>query len=129
MNQYTERRYVFVVVIILVGLIFVSRLFYIQVIDKSYEAYAQSNSQSVTVVYPARGLIYDRNGELIVFNQAAYDIMVTPGMLTAFDTTNLEEILGLVKAHAAQAGSCCVAKLYAPSIDEAFKIAKSTLND
>ena len=82
MNQYTERRYVFVVVIILVGLIFVSRLFYIQVIDKSYEAYAQSNSQSVTVVYPARGLIYDRNGELIVFNQAAYDIMVTPGMLT-----------------------------------------------
>lgn len=48
---------------------------------------------------------------------------------TTGEIKNLEEILGLVKAHAAQAGSCCVAKLYAPSIDEAFKIAKSTLSD
>lgn len=40
----------------------------------------------------------------------------------------LEEILGLVKGHAAQAGSCCVAKLYAPSISESFKIVASTLD-
>ena len=38
---------------------------------------------------------------------------------------SLENILGLVKAHAAQAGSCCVAKLYAPSIKDAFNIVKS----
>ncbi len=37
----------------------------------------------------------------------------------------LNEILGLVKAHAAQAGSCCVAKLYAPTITDAFKIVES----
>lgn len=37
----------------------------------------------------------------------------------------LDEILGLIKAHAAQKGSCCVAKLYAPTIDEAFKIVAS----
>ncbi|HDR67684.1 MAG TPA: penicillin-binding protein 2 [Bacteroidaceae bacterium] len=80
---------------ILVGLVFIGRLFYIQVIDKSYEAYAQSISQSVTVLYPARGLIYDRNGELMVYNQAAYDIMVTPGLVTGFDTTDLSNILGL----------------------------------
>ena len=48
---------------------------------------------------------------------------------TTGEIKNLKEILGLVKAHAAQAGSCCVAKLYAPSIYEAFKIVKSTLND
>lgn len=40
---------------------------------------------------------------------------------------SLQEILGLVKAHAAQNGSCCVAKLYAPSIKEAFKIVKSLI--
>lgn len=37
----------------------------------------------------------------------------------------LHDILGLVKAHAAQRGSCCVAKLYAPTINEAFKIVQS----
>jgi hypothetical protein len=37
----------------------------------------------------------------------------------------LHELLGLVKAHAAQKGSCCVAKLYAPTIGEAFKIVES----
>jgi hypothetical protein len=38
----------------------------------------------------------------------------------------LTELLGMVKAHAAQSGSCCVAKLYAPTITEAFKIVKDT---
>lgn len=42
---------------------------------------------------------------------------------------SLQEILGLVKAHAAQQGSCCVAKLYAPSIVEAFKIVESLNED
>ena len=47
--------------------------------------------------------------------------------LTATETYyDLNTILGLVKAHAAHAGSCCVAKLYAPSIAEAFKIVKAT---
>ena len=42
------------------------------------------------------------------------------------ETMKLTEVLGLVKAHAAQSGSCCVAKLYAPTISEAFKIVKDT---
>lgn len=93
MNQFTDRRYVFAVAIILVGLVFMIRLFHIQVIDKSYEQYALNNAQSVRVIYPARGLIYDRNGEIIVYNKAAYDIMVTPRQLEPFDTTELCEIL------------------------------------
>jgi penicillin-binding protein 2 len=93
MNQYRDRRYVFAVAIILVGLIFLVRLFQIQVIDKSYEQYALSNAQSVRVIYPARGLIYDRNGKIMVYNKAAYDIMVIPRMMETFDTTELCEIL------------------------------------
>jgi len=93
MNQFKDRRYVFAVAIILVGLLFTVRLFQIQVIDKSYEQYALSNAQSIRVIYPARGLIYDRNGKIMVYNKAAYDIMVTPRSLEAFDTTELCNLL------------------------------------
>ncbi len=97
MNQFTDRRYVFAVIIILVGLVYIGRLFHIQVLDKSYEQFALSNAQSVRIVYPARGLIHDRHGEIMVFNQAAYDIMVTPRLLEPFDTTQLCTILGISK--------------------------------
>jgi penicillin-binding protein 2 len=93
MNQFTDRRYVFAVIIVLVGLVFIGRLFQIQVLDKSYEQYALSNAQSARIIYPARGLIYDRYGEILVYNQAAYDIMVTPRLLEPFDTTELCRIL------------------------------------
>ena len=55
-----------------------------------------------------------------------FNNIVQPELTT--DIKQLEEILGLVKGHASQMGSCCVSKLYAPSIIEAFKIVKS-LND
>nr|ABD75767.1 putative penicillin-binding protein [uncultured bacterium] len=95
MKQFADRRYAFGIVIILVGLVYVIRLFQLQVLDKSYEQYALSNAQSVRVVYPARGLIYDRNGEIMVYNQAAYDIMVTPRLIEPFDTTELCRLLDL----------------------------------
>ena len=98
MKQYTDRRYVFAVAIILVGLLFLIRLFQIQVIDKSYEQYALSNAQSVRTIYPARGLIYDRNGNIMVYNKAAYDIMVTPRLLEPFDTTELCSLLKISRA-------------------------------
>ena len=56
MNQFTDRRYVFAVAIILVGLVFIIRLFQIQVLDKSYEQYALSNAQSVQGHLPCQGL-------------------------------------------------------------------------
>jgi penicillin-binding protein 2 len=97
MNQYRERRYVFIVFIILAGLVFITRLFYLQVIDRSYKISADNNSQSHVKIYPARGLIYDRNGELLVSNQAAYDVMVIPGSLQEFDTLELCNILELTR--------------------------------
>ncbi len=97
MNQYSDRRYVFIVFIILVALVFLGRLFQIQVLDKSYEQYALSNAQSIRVIYPARGLIHDRRGEMMVYNEAAYDIMVTPRMTEAFDTTELCHMLHITR--------------------------------
>ncbi len=97
MNQFSDRRYVFAVIIILVGLVYIIRLFHIQVLDKSYEKFALSNAQSVRVIYPARGLIYDRNGEIMVYNQAAYDVMVIPRQLEPFDTTEICSILKITR--------------------------------
>jgi penicillin-binding protein 2 len=100
MNHFTDRRYVFAVAIILVGLVFMIRLFHIQIIDKSYKQYALNNAQSVRVIFPARGLIYDRNGKIMVYNKAAYDIMVTPRLLEPFDTTELCSILKITRESA-----------------------------
>ncbi len=97
MNQFTDRRYVFAVIIILVGLVYIIRLFHIQVIDKSYEQFALNNAQSIRTIYPARGLIFDRNGEIMVYNQAAYDIMLTPRQLEPFDTTEICRILKITR--------------------------------
>lgn len=97
MKQYDDRRYVFIAVIILVGLVYIIRLFFLQVMDKSYKISAENNSQSHVVVYPARGLIYDRNEELLVSNQAAYDIMVVPNSVSEFDTAGFCEILHITK--------------------------------
>ncbi len=97
MNYYDYRRYVFIVLTILVGLVFIIRMFYLQVVDTSYKVSAENNSQSHNIVYPARGLIYDRNGELLVSNQAAYDLMIVPREVTPFDTSEFCSILGITK--------------------------------
>jgi penicillin-binding protein 2 len=95
MNLYDNRRYIFIVFTILLGLTFMIRLFFLQVVNTSYKISAENNSQNHVVMYPARGLIYDRNGELLVSNQAAYDIMVVPYNLQTFDTTEFCSILGI----------------------------------
>ena len=97
MNLYDNRRYVFIVFTILIGLVFIIRLFYLQVVNTSYKVSAENNSQSHVVMYPARGLIYDRNDELLVSNQAAYDIMVVPFNVREFDTTEFCSILGITE--------------------------------
>lgn len=93
MDKYAVRQYIFGAICILIGLAYISRLFYIQVIDKSYILSSFNNSSRYVVKHPARGLIYDRNGKLIVYNEAAYDLMVVPRQLGDFDTATLESIL------------------------------------
>jgi penicillin-binding protein 2 len=95
MNLYDNRRYVFIVFTILIGLVFIIRLFFLQVVNTSYKVSAENNSQSHVVMYPARGLIYDRNEELLVSNQAAYDIMVVPLNVREFDSTEFCSVLGI----------------------------------
>jgi penicillin-binding protein 2 len=91
----SNRKYLVISIFVLVGLLFLIRLFYLQVIDATYKEYATNNVLRKVVQYPARGLIYDRNGELLVYNKAAYDLLVTPREVRAFDTLRLCRMLDI----------------------------------
>lgn len=97
MNKYTHRKAVISAIIISVCCIYIIRLFYMQVIDNSFQEEAIRNSQRVETQYPARGLVFDRNGKLLVENQPAYDLMVIPRQVKQFDTTELITILNIDK--------------------------------
>ena len=82
----------------LIGLILIIRLFFLQVIDPSYKYFADSNTQRKITEYPSRGLIYDRNGNLLVSNQAVYDVMIIPREVKPFDTLDLCKALNITKS-------------------------------
>ena len=83
-----NRRYVIASIAILVVLTYIVRLFILQVIDQSTQGKAETNAQLRQTIYPSRGLIYDRNGELLVANQPIYEVtMIVKEMQTSlFDT-------------------------------------------
>ena len=92
-GQFAGRRYVIAGLVILIAVIYIIRLFTIQVVDKSYRLSASNNVLRYVTQYPARGLIYDRNHELIVSNEAAYDLMVIPSQVEPFDTLEFAMLL------------------------------------
>ncbi len=92
-NPYVNRKYIIISLIIFIFIVFVARLFYMQIIDDSYKYSAQNNSQRRITKYPARGVIFDRNGKILVYNEPAFDLMVIPIQTKAFDTTDLCKIL------------------------------------
>ena len=98
MDTYTKRQYLFIGIFCLAAFVMIIRLFYIQVIDSSYKISADNNVLRRVINYPARGLVYDRNHKLIVYNQAAYDVLVTPREMKAFDTLSFCRIAGVEKA-------------------------------
>jgi penicillin-binding protein 2 len=94
-NIYSERKYIIIGIFLAVGFIFVAKLFYLQIINKSYLLSAQNNVIRIITQYPARGLIFDRNGKLLVYNEAAYDLMVVPDQVKRFDTLELCNLIGI----------------------------------
>jgi len=82
-------------IILGIGLLFIVKLFIIQVYDSSYKYSADSNTRRKVTQYPSRGLVYDRKGKLLVSNQAVYDVMVVPRDIVAFDSLDFCESLDL----------------------------------
>jgi penicillin-binding protein 2 len=94
-DPFINRKYVIMALIVLGALGLLVRLFIIQVAKNTYRLSADNNVLRYITQYPARGLVYDRNGKLIVINQAAYDLMVIPSQVTKIDTMSFCDLLGI----------------------------------
>ena len=99
-SELSNRRHVISGIAILIVVIYIVRLFMLQIMSDDYRKSADSNAFLKKVEYPARGVIYDRNKKLLVYNQPSYDIMVvmneTKGRI---DTLELCDALGITREY------------------------------
>ena len=84
-----KRKYAIGGAVIFIVLIFLIRLLSLQIMSEDYKKNADSNAFLKKIQYPSRGVIYDRNGKLLVYNQPAYDITVIMKEITSLDTADL----------------------------------------
>lgn len=92
-----KRKYVICGFILVIALIYAIQLFNLQISDTRYKRSADSNAFLRKTIYPSRGLIKDRNGELVVFNQPAYDVMLVPRDVREFDTVDFCHTLNITR--------------------------------
>lgn len=95
MQVYQNRSKLIIYIIVFFSIVFLIRLFYLQVIEQKYKQFAKANALQRRVIYPPRGIIYDRTGKIMVCNAAVYDLMVIPSQVKSIDTNYLCEILNL----------------------------------
>lgn len=87
-----KRNFLLIFLITLVGLIYIAKLFQLQIIDGNQSSTIKTLSES-----PERGYIYDRNGKLLVANQLSYDVMITPNKVEPLDTLEFCSLLKIDK--------------------------------
>ena len=98
--DYTNRRYVIGGAAIIIVVVYIIRLFTLQIMSEDYQKSADSNAFLKQTEYPARGAIFDRNGKLLVYNQPSYDIMVVMNEAREhLDTLELCEALGITREY------------------------------
>lgn len=91
------RREIFQLLIVVTGLIFLVKLFLIQVTDNRYRQMADSNAILRQTEYPVRGLITDRNGKLIVYNTPEYKLEVLLKDVRDFDSTKFCAVFNMTR--------------------------------
>ncbi|MBQ9640035.1 MAG: penicillin-binding protein 2 [Bacteroidaceae bacterium] len=96
-HQYENRKFVLGGIALIVVVTYIVRLAFLQLMNEDYKAHADSNAFLNNVIFPARGVIYDRNGELLVYNQPAYDIMVMMREVQDLDTLDFCQTLGITQ--------------------------------
>ena len=98
--DYTNRRYVIGGAAIIIVVVYIIRLFTLQIMSEDYQKSADTNAFLKQTEYPARGAIFDRNGKLLVYNQPSYDIMVVMNEAREhLDTLELCEALGITREY------------------------------
>lgn len=95
MDTFSKRKFIIAGIMLGIAAIFILRLFTIQITNKTYKQFATRNVLRKITTFPARGLIYDRKNKLMVYNKAAYDLMIIPREVKSLDTTELCRIVQL----------------------------------
>ena len=93
------RAYIIQGMIVAIFIVFIIRLFYLQIIDDTYKQIADDRGIRKEQVDPDRGQVFDRNGKLIVYNEPSYKLMVVPSQVKKIDTLRFCEILGIDKEY------------------------------
>ncbi len=93
-----NRQYVIIGIFAVVGLVYLFKLFSLQVLDEDLKKSADNNVLRYVTQYPARGKVFDRNGKLLVYNEAVYDLMVVPGQVSkSIDTAEFCRLLNITQ--------------------------------
>ncbi|HMQ44759.1 MAG TPA: penicillin-binding protein 2, partial [Mariniflexile sp.] len=92
------KRFLLAVIIGLVGIVFIGRLFYLQIYKGGIQNLYEDNAIRKVYDYPKRGFVFDRNGELLVSNQPSYDVMFIPREVKPLDTLEFCKLLRIDKA-------------------------------
>ena len=92
-----KRKFIIGGAAIVLVLIYIVRIFTLQMMTDDYKKNADSNAFLNKTLYPSRGAIYDRNDKLLVFNQPAYDIMMVPKEVTNLDTLDFCHALNITR--------------------------------
>jgi len=90
-----SRKIVFILLFILVGVVFIGRLFYMQVVDDKWIERAGEVAKRKVIIKPPRGILYDRNGEKIVANKTYYNLMFVEDDIKDLDTLALSQLIGI----------------------------------
>lgn len=97
-HLYEYRKFVIGGIALVVVLSYIARLGFLQLSDEEYKSRADNNAFLNSIIFPSRGVIYDRNGELLVYNQPAYDIMAIMREVNNLDTLEFCKTLNITKA-------------------------------
>jgi penicillin-binding protein 2 len=93
-----KRKYVIGAAVVTIVFLYLLRLFSLQIMSEDYKRNADSNAFLNKTQYPSRGVIYDRNGQLLVYNQPAYDVTMVMKEVHDLDTLDLCRTLGITPA-------------------------------
>ena len=97
--MFEGRRLILFLVFLTVAVVFLGKLFYLQLIDDTYEKAADNNAIRKIIQVPFRGEVYDRHGKLIVYNTPVYDVYITPRKAYVADTNRFCALFGITRGY------------------------------
>lgn len=92
--KFDNRKYVFVFIFILIGILYTFKLFYMQVIDDTWKLRAQQIAEKRREITPPRAVVFDRNGKKIISNKTYYDLMMVEDNIEHLDTVAFAKLIG-----------------------------------